>query len=197
MKYIFANFASDYNMPQFDDDEVEQKIKKIFYSAVDRVAPGVFDDLTIQYPGEYDLGDFDGVDFELLDDSTYLNIDFSCSISSAKVDISEFIKDVDFMITPDFSNEIGNGEIVLDLAVYADYTDSRGCSCDIELKDIKMYDPDGFEINSLFYGNSSYNIEDAIDDEALFEYIGNIVDKIMEMTVKAVNRQGLRTSWGE
>jgi hypothetical protein len=197
MKYIFANFASDYNMPQFDDDEVEQKIKKIFYSAVDRVAPGVFDDLTIQYPGEYDLGDFDGVDFELLDNSTYLNIDFSCSISSAKVDIAEFIKDVDFMITPDFSNEIGNGEIVLDLAVYADYTERRGCSCDIELKDIKMYDPDGFEINSLFYGNSSYNIEDAIDDEALFEYIGGIVDKIMEMTVKAVNRQGLRTSWGE
>ena len=197
MKYIFANFSSDYNMPQFDDDEVEQKIKKIFYSAVDRVAPGVFDDLTIQYPGEYAVEGYDGVDFELLDNSTYLNIDFSCSISSAKVDIAGFIKDVDFMITPDFSNEIGNGEIILDLAVSADYTDRRGCSCDIELKDIKMYDPDGFEINSLFYGNSRYNIEDAIDDEALFEYIGGIVDKIMELTVKAINRQGLRTSWGE
>ena len=197
MKYIFANFSSDYNMPQFDNDEVEQKIKKIFYSAVDRVAPGVFDDLTIQYPWEYAVEGYDGVDFELLDNSTYLNIDFSCSISSAKVDIAEFIKDVDFMITPDFSNEIGNGEIILDLAVYADYIDRRGCSCDIELKDIKMYDPDGFEINSLFYGNSRYNIEDAIDDEALFEYIGGIVDKIMELTVKAINRQGLRTSWGE
>lgn len=197
MKYIFSNFSSDYNMPQFDDYEVEQKIKQIFYSAVNRVAPGVFDDLKIQYTGEYDLEGYDGVDFELLDDSTYLNIDFSCSISSEKVDITEFIKDVDFMITPDFSNEIGNGEIVLDLAVLADYTDRRGCSCDVELRDIKMYDPDGFEVNSLFYDNSRYDIEDAIDDEALFEYIGSLVDRIMEMTVKAIQRQGLRTSWGQ